>query len=529
MLHLLIQLIKYLLILLFAVYTYSSFAALRSGISEKRRKRIYRRQTRCMILFHLLCYIVIFAVTQELRVWVLYGAGVGLVLLVFLIYRGIYRYVARQITNHMCMLMLLGFSVLTRLNYTYAVRQIEVAALAIAVSALVPLLITKMRILRKFTWLYAAVGIAALGAVLAFGTVHRGANLSFTILGFTFQPSEVVKLIFVFFAACILCEATEFRQIVIATVVAAIHVIILVLSTDLGAALIFFITYIVMLYTATRKLLYLGAGLGAGVLAALAASKLFNHVKTRIAAWKDPFANFTGGGYQVAQALFAIGTGGWLGVGFYEGMPEKIPLYASDFIFAAIAEEFGVIFSILLILVCLGCFLMMTNVAMQINDMFYKLIALGFGCIYGTQVFLNIGGVIKCIPSTGLTLPLISYGGSSIFCTIIMFAVIQGLYIERHNEGEIYGTESGEQESGQRPGRPGDHRTAEYEQTQEAERRYAGTADHRGGQEPEYRTERRSGRRPDRRRERAPETEGREGGGRGSGGRSGHSRDEELW
>ncbi len=105
----------------------------------------------------------------------------------------------------------------------------------------------------------------------------------------------------------------------------------------------------------------------------------------------------------------------------------------------------GILFGICLILVCFSCFMMFLNIAMQIRDQFYKLIALGLGCVYGIQVFLNIGGVIKLIPSTGLTLPLVSYGGSSIFCTMIMFAIIQGLYIMRQDEGESDEPEQPEQ------------------------------------------------------------------------------------
>jgi cell division protein FtsW (lipid II flippase) len=267
--------------------------------------------------------------------------------------------------------------------------------------------------------------------------VTGGAKLSFTVASITIQPSEFVKIIFVFFIACLLYDVTDFHRVCVATVAAAIHVLILVLSTDLGAALIFFVTYIIMLYVATQKPLYFFGGLGVGALAAVVASKLFSHVQVRVSAWKDPFASIHGGGWQIAQSLFAIGTGGWFGLGLYQGMPETIPVGTSDFVFAAISEELGGVFAICIIMVCFSCFMMILNIAMQIKDQFYKLIALGLGCVYGIQVFLNIGGVIKCIPSTGVTLPFVSYGGSSILCTIVMFAVIQGLYIMRQDEGDL--------------------------------------------------------------------------------------------
>ena len=433
MIHLITELSKYAMIILFAIYTWYSYVVLVIK-NEERQKRMYKAQTTCMFLIHLDAFMVLFAVTKDFKILIFYGAQVLFVLFLFLIYRIIYKRAARLVVNHMCMLLLVGFIILTRLNFENAIRQFEIAVVAAVVSAFVPILVRKLKFLRKFTWFYCAVGVVALGIVLVLGKMSGGAHLSFTVAGITLQPSEFVKIIFVFFVACMLYEATDFRQVCITTVAAAVHVGILVLSTDLGAALIFFLTYVVMLYVATRKPVYFFGGLGVGCLAALAGSKLFSHVRVRIEAWKDPFASIHGGGWQVAQALFAIGTGGWFGMGLYQGMPDKIPLGSSDFVFASISEELGGAFAVCIVLVCFSCFLMFLNIAMQIRDQCYKLIALGLGCVYGVQVFLNVGGVIKFIPSTGLTLPLVSYGGSSILCTSIMFAIIQGLYIMRQDE-----------------------------------------------------------------------------------------------
>ena len=445
MVHILSQVIKYLLILFFAIYTVNGFLLLRRDLMPERAIRLYRRQTGCMFAFHLFAHIGIFIAQRELKLWLLYVAEVALVLVIFLVYRVIYRYAEQLIVNHMCMLMLFGFTVLARLNLSLALRQVEIAGIAVVISIFVPQLIVKLQFLKKFTWVYAVVGILALGAVLVYSRATYGAHITFTLAGITFQPSEFIKLIFVFYVACMFYASTSFKQVVITTVVAILHVGILVLSTDLGAALIFFVTYILMLYMATRKGIYLVAGVGIGAGAAFVASKLFSHVRTRIDAWKNPFANYSGGGYQVAQAMFAIGTGGWFGSGIMQGLPDTIPKAESDFVFAVIAEEFGGIIAICVILVCLSCFIIIMNVAMSIQDFFYKLIAVGFGCVYGIQVFLNIGGVIKCIPSTGLTLPFVSYGGSSIFCTILMFAIIQGLYIIRRKEGDSHGQAVGTQ------------------------------------------------------------------------------------
>lgn len=218
--------------------------------------------------------------------------------------------------------------------------------------------------------------------------------------------------------------------------VAAAHLLVLVISKDLGSALIFFVTYLLMLFIATSNWFYLGAGAGCGVMAAAVAYKLFSHVRVRVEAWQNPWNDIAGKGYQVTQALFAIGTGGWFGMGLYQGMPKKIPVVEKDFIFAAISEELGGIFALCIILICLGCFLQFMLIATKMQAVFYKLIAFGLGIVYIVQVFLTIGGVIKFIPSTGVTLPFISYGGSSILSTFILFGVIQGLFILKRNEEE---------------------------------------------------------------------------------------------
>ena len=448
MVHLITEFSKYLMIILFAVYTVRSFTVLRKEEESRRAKQIYRRQMRSIFLIHLLAYVAIFAQTMEYKMLLFYAVQVAFLIFVFFIFKVVYKRSAKLLVNHMCMLIVIGFIILTRLDFDKAVRQFEIACISAVCVIFIPLVIRKMKALRKFTWLYAVIGIGALGMVFVAGQVTNGAKLSFTIAGITLQPSEFIKIVFVFFAACMLYNAKTFRQIVITTVVAAIHVLILVASTDLGAALIFFVTYIVMLYVATQDWRYLAAGLGLGVVAGIAAAKLFSHVQTRITAWLDPFGTINDEGYQVAHSLFAIGTGGWFGTGLYEGMPDSIPVAESDFVFAAISEEMGGIFALCLIAVCFSCYLMTLNVAMQIKDPFYKLIALGLGTVYGVQVFLCIGGVTKCIPSTGVTLPFVSYGGSSLFCTMIMFAIIQGLYILRKDEGEVNETGSEKKSAG---------------------------------------------------------------------------------
>lgn len=439
MTNLIVELSKYLMILLFAGYTYECFSVLGKKRSRRAQENILKRQTLLLYLLHLNAYAVIFAVTQKMSLLVFYLLQVLLITVIINCFRIFYPSASRLVTNNMCMLLLIGFIILTRLNEQKAMKQFIIAAASLILTLLIPLLIRKLQFFHKLTWLYAVVGIAGLAVVAVAGSTSYGAKLSLTIAGVTIQPSEFIKILFVFFVAARLSASVAFRNVLITTAVAALHVLILVFSKDLGGALIFFIVYLVMLYVATKKPAYLLGGLAAGSVAAVAAYRLFAHVRTRVLAWKAPLSVIDNEGYQICQSLFAIGTGGFFGMGLYQGMPNKIPVVEQDFVFAALAEEMGILFALCMILVCAGCFLMFLNIAMQMKNVFYKLVALGLGTVYGFQVFLTIGGVAKFIPSTGVTLPLVSYGGSSVLSTLILFGIIQGLYILREDEGVAHG------------------------------------------------------------------------------------------
>ncbi len=437
-----VEVSKYVMMILFALYTLESFLGLRRRISEESKNRVYRHQIFLMYLLHLDGFLVIYAATDDVRMIVFYFAQVALNTMLLICYHLIYRNASKSVGNNMCMLLVVGFIILTRISFDKAVKQYIIAVASAVITAFIPIIIRKTSGLRKMTYVYAGVGIVALLLVAVMGSTSYGAKISISIAGISIQPSEFVKILFVFFVAGMLYENTEFKQVCIATALAALHVLILVASRDLGGALIFFVTYLIMLYVATRKLFYLAGGILSGCIASVVAYGLFSHVRVRVLAWQDPLSVIDNEGYQICQSLFAIGTGGWFGMGLYEGAPSKIPVVEQDFIFSAIAEEMGGIFAICLLMVCVCCFLLFLNIAMQMKDQFYKLVALGLGTVYSFQVFLTVGGVTKFIPSTGVTLPLVSYGGSSLLSTMIIFAVIQGLYLLRQDEGSSNGEKS---------------------------------------------------------------------------------------
>lgn len=425
---------KYLMILLMAVYTYLNFRYF--GVGEERKKKLCGRQNRLMFLMHFLAYAVIYTQTEDIRMVVFYGAQVLFFLLYIFGYRLLYRNVSRILVNDVCMLLCVGFIILSRLSFDRAVRQFVIVAISAAVTWVIPFLMARVWQLSKIPWIYGILGIVLLTVVYFIGNTSFGAQLSIEVAGISIQPSEFVKISFVFFVAAMFYQSAGFKQVAATTAVAAVHVLILVLSRDLGSALIFFVTYLFMLFAATSNWFYLGAGALSGCGAAVISYTLFSHVRIRVSAWRNPWADIDNTGYQITQSLFAIGTGSWFGMGLYQGMPKKIPVVEKDFVFSAISEEMGAVFALCILLICLGCFLQFVMIACRMQASFYRLIAFGLGMMYITQVFLTVGGVIKFIPSTGVTLPLVSYGGSSVLSTLILFGVIQGLYILKKDEEE---------------------------------------------------------------------------------------------
>ncbi|MCR5686767.1 MAG: FtsW/RodA/SpoVE family cell cycle protein [Lachnospiraceae bacterium] len=431
-----IEISRYLMIVFMAVYTVQCFAVFRFG-NEYDRKGIYLRQNFFMVMVHFLGFASLYAQKGDIRYFRAYLIQQIGILVILFAYRFIYPRANTLIINNMCMLVTIGLLILTRISYERAMRQFYIVMGAAAVTLVVPYIISRIRFFEKFKWLYVGVGLASLAAVLLFSAVINGSKINIHIASYTFQPSEYVKIVFVFAVASILARNHRLKDIVISAAIAAAHVMMLVLSKDLGSAIIFFVVYITMLYVASKNVLYLLLGILCGAAGSVAGYKLFSHVRVRVTAFLDPMGHISEEGYQIAQSLFAIGTGGWLGMGIGQGAPSTIPVVAADFIFSAICEEMGVVFGMCLVLLCLSCFVMFMNIALKFEDPFFKLVALGLSVAYIFQVFLTVGGVVKFIPLTGVTLPLVSYGGTSVVVTFCVFAIIQGLYISKGSDNHI--------------------------------------------------------------------------------------------
>ena len=454
MASIIINVSKYIVLILMALYTLSCFTIYKESREEARDLKL-NKQIIYVFLIHFLSYLTLALSNAEemISIVIFYGLQIFVATIYMYIYHYIYPYSSRIITNNMSFLLLIGYTMLTRLDFSLAKKQFVIATVALLLVSVIPMIMDHYKNLRNYGIAYGILGIIALSSVFVIGVEQYGSVNWISIAGITLQPSEFVKILFVFFIASMLSKSRDFQQVMITTAFACVHMGVLVLEKDLGGALIFFIVFITMIYVGTGKARYLMAYIAGGcAMAGLAfllfKDRLFDHVMVRVNVWKDPWADISGSGYQITQSLFAIGSGGYFGTGLTKGSPDVIPVSESDFIFSAIAEEFGVLFALALILVCFSCFICFTNIAMKVRNRFYKTMAFGFAICYIFQTFLSIGGVTKFIPSTGVTIPLISYGGSSVLSSLVMFSILQGISTIENKEAKKIEEERRNIESG---------------------------------------------------------------------------------
>ncbi len=440
-----IQVLKYSILLMILLYTFSAFYVFRFEEQPEKQKKIYVSQKFLLYGIHGFGFLCLILKNPSIELAGFYLMQVALFSFVFAFYHLLYKRCSVQLLNNMFLLLAIGMIVLTRLSFENAFRQFVFLAIGSIAMLIIPLFLQRGSLFRRFTPIYFIVGVALLAYVLVMAATSYGAKLTISIYGISFQPSEFVKIIYVFFLAGMLYKNANPKRAFFTSCLAAIFVLLLVASKDLGGALLYFMAYLVLIYVSSKRKRYLGAGAIGISMAFVAGYYVFSHVQTRVSVWLNPTADIDNQGYQICQSLFAIGTGGWFGLGIGEGLPNKIPVVDKDFIFSAFSEEFGAIAAICVILLCLSCFVMIVRVASQMIDVFYKYVALGLATLYATQVVLTIGGAIKFIPSTGVTLPLVSYGGSSLLSTLIIFGIIQGLYIRNVLEQEKQREENSEE------------------------------------------------------------------------------------
>ncbi|MBQ1399016.1 MAG: FtsW/RodA/SpoVE family cell cycle protein [Lachnospiraceae bacterium] len=428
---------KFILIFLILCYSIFTLTYLRTK-SHAARSRVAGCQRFFLFVLHLLGYLVLFVQTMRPVMLFLYVIEAAFLAVYLMLWRVIYPRSSALVSNNICMLLAISFIIQARLDADDYLRQFVIIAAAGVASLILPALMRTFRNLtERFRWLVGGVGTLALAAVLVLGGTEYGAKLSLASIGIPLQPAEFVKILMCFFTAGMLAKDTSRKQVIKTTAVVAVNVGILVLCRDLGSALIYFLSYLLILYIASQKAHYSLAGFGAGALASVAAYRIFSHVRVRVQVWRDPWQDPSGTGYQILQGLFAIGTAGWFGMGLFQGAAGTIPLAHSDFVFAAIAEELGGVFALCLILICFENTIQILWLSSSLRNNFDKILVSGIGIFYGVQVFINVGGVLKMIPSTGVTLPFVSTGGSSVLASFLAFAVIQACFIRSEEREEL--------------------------------------------------------------------------------------------
>ena len=322
-------------------------------------------------------------------------------------------------------LMGIGLVMQYRLDADTALKQLIFSCVGLAAMCGVIMLMKKPIVLIYLRIPAALLSLGILAALLFVGKESGGAVNWISIGGILFQPSEFVKIAMIIVLAGAMSERTRLKELIWPTAFAVAVCVLLVLQRDLGAAMLMAMVYMTMFYAATCRLgtTLLGAAACCG--GAVLSYNLFDHVKRRVAVWLDPWATYSTSGYQIAQGLMAIASGGLFGMGLGLGSPKLIPAYRTDYIFAVICEEFGIIFGIgviavYLIIVVRGCM-----AALSVKSRFVSLCAFGASALLAVQTFIIIGGVIKLIPLTGITMPFVSYGGSSLVAFMMLHGIIQ--------------------------------------------------------------------------------------------------------
>ncbi len=321
-------------------------------------------------------------------------------------------------------------------------QQATWTAVGIAAFTATLIFVPRIKVLDKYRYLAAVAGLGLLIMPLlpVIGREFNGARIWVTIGPINFQPGEFAKIALAVFVASYLAEKREILQVArlslgplslpepkhLAPVMAAwgASLIVMVAEKDLGSSLLIFLVVVVMLWVATARASYLITGMLLFVAGGWAASKQFSHVQDRLDIWLDPFADPDGKGFQPVEASFALANGGLTGTGPGRGEPYRIPEVETDFIFAAIGEELGLVGSTGILIAFIVMVTSGLRIAIGTRDDFGKLLAAALSALIGIQAFIIIGGIIRIVPLTGITLPFVSYGGSSLVANYVLVALL---------------------------------------------------------------------------------------------------------
>lgn len=343
------------------------------------------------------------------------------------IFKGIDKYVI-MIVNF---LVAVGLIVIYRINAKLAVNQLVYYILGTVLMIGMMFLTMKMENFKQNKWRYIIMGgsVGLLAFTILFGSEKFGASNWITIAGRSIQPSELVKIVLVVMLASYFANEDKLIKQLPVIAFTGVCMILLLLQKDLGAVLLYFGTALIVFYVCTSNILLTLAGAGAGAAGAVGAYFMFGHVRDRVAIWRDPWARYYDKGMQIVQGLLAIASGGLFGTGLGRGFPDLVPVSYSDYIFVILVEEFGQIFGMAVLAFYIVLILRGAIIGRYAKTKFHMILAFACTTMISLQGFIIIAGVIKMIPLTGITLPFISYGGSSLLTSMAMIGILLGVSV----------------------------------------------------------------------------------------------------
>lgn len=340
------------------------------------------------------------------------------------------------------MLMTVGVLMLCRLDIVMGARQIVWIGIGGIVFFVTYCIFYNIRFWNRLWLLYAVTGAALFVMTLIFGKTVNGSRNWIDLGIIDFQPSEIIKILYIMFLACKYSGSFNkpFLKISPTLMTGAVtyaYILFLVLQRDWGTILVVFLIFIFMIYVYEEKLWFLWANVAAATVVGILGCLFLYHIQVRVGVWLNPWEDVSNKGYQIAQSLFAIASGGYFGRGLGNGSPDYIPEVHTDFIFSAICEELGVFggaaIIILYFLFAYRCF----KITLNTQNSYNKAVGLGLTLMFSVQTFIIIGGVIKFIPLTGITLPFVSYGGTSIVVSFASLGIMQAISALEERKGGV--------------------------------------------------------------------------------------------
>lgn len=427
---------KYFNVLLVAVFAISGlYAVLNKKITRRAFGDFCAYQRVVILLFNLESAVLIFfnelgggRTIEFLRMFAIAWAAF---LVLSITMNTLHKGSNKILTNSIIFLLSVGIVMLWRIRPESCIRQIWWIVVSVVVINVVMLILRCRWVYQIPWWVWS---LAALGLVVLpfiFPSPENGSLNWVDIHGITFQPSELIKPVLVFLLSVLYIRKNKISSILIGGAIVGALSLVLLMQNDLGMILIFCSMFLLMTYDYTQRGWILIGGVLGVLVCGFLAYRLVGHVRTRVDIWLDPWSDIDSGGYQIAQSLFAIVGGKFFGTGLYQGMPYYIPEGWTDMIFAGICEEFGSIFGALTVMIYLLMSLMMFNLVSRYENRLRRNIAMACSIITGIQTILIIGGVIKMLPLTGVTLPFISYGGTSLLSMFIIMGIVQELFRSR--------------------------------------------------------------------------------------------------